>query len=77
MNLCQYKECTGCTACSAICPVKAISIICDERGFARPLINEKKCIQCGLCEKLVTNLQNHMKTQVYMKKPVECFAVKL
>ena len=41
MNLCQYKECTGCTACSAICPVKAISIICDERGFARPLINEK------------------------------------
>ena len=77
MNLCQYKECTGCTACSAICPVKAISIICDERGFARPLINEKNCIQCGLCEKLVTNLQNHMKTQVYMKKPVECFAVKL
>lgn len=77
MNLCQYKECTGCTACSAICPVKAISIICDERGFARPLINEKKCIQCGQCEKLVTNLQNHMKTQVYMKKPIECFAVKL
>ena len=77
MNLCQYKECTGCTACSAICPVKAISIICDERGFARPLINEKKCIQCGQCEKLVINLQNHMKTQVYMKKPVECFAVKL
>ena len=43
--------CVGCRACYEICPKQAIQIIEDEDGFAYPIIDEKKCIKCGLCEK--------------------------
>jgi len=43
------KECCGCTACYAICPQKAISMVLDEEGFEYPLINELACVGCGRC----------------------------
>ena len=43
------EECTGCGACSSICPVDAISLICDKSGFEYPIICEK-CIDCNKCE---------------------------
>lgn len=44
--------CTGCGACMNKCPVNAIEMSQDERGFVYPRINEEKCIDCGLCYKL-------------------------
>ena len=45
------KACTGCSACAAICPVKAITMKVDDEGFLRPFIDETGCIGCGKCEK--------------------------
>lgn len=45
------KECTGCSACASVCPVKAIAMTVDAEGFLRPQIDEKQCIGCGKCEK--------------------------
>lgn len=42
-------RCTGCTACSYVCPTKAISMQEDEEGFCYPAIDESKCISCGKC----------------------------
>lgn len=36
----RKEECCGCTACYAICPKEAISMIEDEEGFEYPQIDE-------------------------------------
>lgn len=46
------KNCCGCHACFNICPKKAITMACDEKGFKYPIIDKEKCIDCGLCEKV-------------------------
>ena len=43
------KHCSGCTACESICPVRAISMQVDEKGFLYPIINQEICIDCGKC----------------------------
>lgn len=43
-------NCTGCSLCSNICPVNAISITM-QNGFYKFNINQEKCIGCGLCLK--------------------------
>ena len=49
-DLCSKKEnCCGCSACYATCPVGAISMVADEKGFRYPQIDEKKCIRCQKC----------------------------
>lgn len=45
-------ECCGCSACYAACPVRAITMKPDEEGFLYPSIDEKICIDCGLCERV-------------------------
>ena len=52
-TVCNLKEnCCGCTACFAICSKQAISMHEDEKGFVYPIIDEDKCIECGMCEKV-------------------------
>ena len=46
--------CSGCGACNAVCPVKAISLITNEYGFYSAVVNEDKCISCGLCKSVCT-----------------------
>ncbi len=48
----RKEECCGCTACYAICPKGAISMIVDEEGFDYPCINEQLCIGCRMCLKV-------------------------
>lgn len=42
------ESCTGCTACSRICPTSAIS---GTRG-QRYCIDERVCIDCGVCSRV-------------------------
>lgn len=46
------KNCCGCTACSQICPVRAIEMISDDEGFLYPTIQKNLCIGCGRCEQV-------------------------
>lgn len=45
-------NCTGCHACSTICPKQCITMKTDEEGFYYPQIDSSLCINCGLCEKV-------------------------
>lgn len=45
----RKEECCGCTACYAICPQEAISMVEDEEGFEYPQIDESRCIRCNQC----------------------------
>lgn len=42
-------DCSGCTACKAICPVGAIVMSVDQQGFKYPGIDHELCIDCGKC----------------------------
>ena len=46
------SSCCGCTACYAICPKEAISMVEDEEGFLYPHINEELCTRCYQCMKI-------------------------
>lgn len=53
MQLAENKaECCGCSACMSVCPRMAISMQPDEEGFLYPVIDEARCVKCGLCEKV-------------------------
>lgn len=47
----ENKECSSCAACENVCSKDAISMQLDKHGFLRPVIDEVKCIKCGLCKK--------------------------
>lgn len=45
------KDCSGCTACQAVCPKNCISMVPDALGFKFPVVDHSQCIECGLCER--------------------------
>ncbi len=51
INVKENSYCSGCSACSSICPKKAITMEEDKNGFLYPKIDENLCINCNLCEK--------------------------
>ncbi|MBP3557014.1 MAG: Coenzyme F420 hydrogenase/dehydrogenase, beta subunit C-terminal domain [Thermoguttaceae bacterium] len=46
------NECTACAACAARCPKNCVEMRMDDEGFYFPVIDTKKCVHCGLCEKV-------------------------
>lgn len=52
-------DCCGCSARTQICPSKAISMIPDSLGFLYPQIDNTKCTDCGLCEKVCSFRSNY------------------
>lgn len=46
------KDCSGCHACSNVCPKKCIQMLTDNEGFWYPQISKEDCVDCGICEKV-------------------------
>lgn len=59
----KKTQCCGCGACTAVCPVCAVSLKEDEYGFLYPAIDEEKCIHCNKCTS-VCLYKNKAKTNV-------------
>ena len=55
-DICSDDVCTGCGACSNICPRKAITLTKKINGFDYPSIDTKKCIGCNLCKQVCPSL---------------------
>lgn len=51
VQLAEKNKCTGCGACSYVCPKSCISMSEDEYGALYPKINHDSCIQCRKCVK--------------------------
>lgn len=62
-------DCCGCTACASICTHDAITMKPDALGFLYPEVNNSKCIDCGLCEK-VCAFNDHYDTSLNLEKPL-------
>ena len=48
-EICKKNDCCGCMACLNRCPKNAIKCIENE---LYPIIEEKKCVDCGICRKI-------------------------
>jgi len=73
IQISDKKDCTGCCACVDVCPKGAISLKTDIEGFWYPVVNERICVQCSLCDK-VCSVKNVPKVKAdNFEKPV-CFA---
>lgn len=69
--LCSKENCTGCFSCYNICPKNAISMKEDNTGAIYPVVNESKCISCGLCQKVCPSINT-----IKLKYPSKCYAMK-
>jgi acetyltransferase-like isoleucine patch superfamily enzyme/coenzyme F420-reducing hydrogenase beta subunit len=52
INITDKKNCCGCNACGDVCGKNAISFKIDIEGFWYPEVDQNKCVDCGLCEKV-------------------------
>lgn len=46
------NNCTGCAACFNVCPVSAIIMKENAKGFRFPEVNQNLCINCNKCQKV-------------------------
>lgn len=44
--------CCGCGACVSICTHNALSFHINDEGYKEPVLNEKACVNCNLCDKV-------------------------
>lgn len=55
----QYA-CSGCGACSAVCPKEAVTLQLDNAGFYKAVVDETRCVNCGLCKKVCTRFDEQI-----------------
>ncbi len=55
-DICRHVDCTGCQACRNICAHQAIINTKDSLGFFYPKIDDRKCIDCGLCQRVCPSI---------------------
>ena len=53
MNVAELDidKCSGCSLCASVCSKHSISIVPDDSGFLRPIVDKNTCVDCGLCVK--------------------------
>lgn len=48
-NVSEHEYCFGCGVCATVCPKDVISIKLNADGFYIPHVDQKQCVECGLC----------------------------
>lgn len=61
-NITKQTEypCSGCGACAAVCPRKAIRLELDSTGFLTAKVDDSLCVKCGLCVKACSRYEREI-----------------
>ncbi len=65
------NSCYGCSACANACPKNAIEMKKDELGYLHAVLDESKCVNCGLCLKKCEILKDNVSRKNDFE--TECF----
>ena len=57
LEVLEKDKCCGCSACFSACGHQAITMQLDSEGFEYPIIDQKVCVDCGLCQSVCPVLQ--------------------
>lgn len=68
ISITNKQNCTGCSACSSVCPVAAIAMEPDSEGFWYPIVDHDKCTRCGKCTSVCPIMGTA--TRGYVERPV-------
>ena len=68
-TICCEEKCTACMACANACPKNAIDIGVNKYGYEKVVINDDKCVDCGLCTKVCAR-----RMQIERHSPIKCYA---
>ena len=68
MNVKLIDNCCGCGLCKYKCPKEAINYSFNEAGFIIPVIDYKKCVDCGRCYKNCTQIISFDSDKVFDQK---------
>jgi len=69
MLICPEDKCTGCCSCLNTCPAHCIVMEENEYGEIHPIIQNERCMKCGLCQQ---RCPANRQTEFY--QPQQCFA---
>lgn len=67
-------DCCGCNACGDACNKNAITFKIDIEGFWYPEVDEDKCNNCGLCEKVCPIINSKELKKNDSDKPIHTIA---
>lgn len=61
-NITRQTEypCSGCGACTAVCPKNAVRLEMDVAGFLAANVDESLCVNCGLCLKVCSRFDTEI-----------------
>lgn len=68
-KLAAYEDCTGCSACAAICPNRCISMREDAYGVTMPNIDLSHCVECKACYNICPSIN-----PVQFRYPTKAYA---
>lgn len=67
-TVCKANGCNGCMACANCCPKHCIEVVDNIKDF-NAIIDEKKCVSCGICKKICPNItMPETKRTIYWKQ---------
>ena len=72
IQISDKTKCCGCTACASACPKNCISMQCDGEGFLYPVVDVDSCVNCGLCERVCSQLSEHEEERTDRVKYIAC-----
>ena len=72
IQISDKTKCCGCTACASACPKNCISMHCDGEGFLYPVVDVDSCVNCGLCERVCSQLTEHEEERTDRVKYIAC-----
>lgn len=64
------SPCSGCGACVGICPKGAICLNRNAAGFWEAAVDEKLCVECGLCTKACPRFQEADTVNLFELQPM-------